>query len=459
MNVALYQAIADAPVPPAGLDVTCPRCRTELCEGCDAASSPVGLPAPPPVLPSGCFVARYLAWASRRTDAPPAAHELMALAVLSALAGPKVRLPIATSSTGWPLVLWVMYIADSTQGRKTIVVETAREVIASVLGPEALLYWEGSPQGMLQRLQGRDGQTAVFIRDEYSGLLQQMNAGGHLAGLPQLFMKAFDGQRLENSRTSKRTSAGLVHDADVVDSPYLVKLCASVWTHLVNKASTDNVVDGLLPRFLVVTATSDARPLQIITADLRTLEQDVRALASSFYSKCQQAPLLRVDPDALAQHWILEQRALDVARHASRPEAAYPMLKRLVDAVLKIAALFAIDDAPVGTHTIDVTAAHVQLAGALSEPWQRSALELVDTLGQTRFRRDCDAIKATLRANGGELPYSALYRAHRSLHQKEMAAILGALREMEEIDELAGESKGPGRKPKVVRLVAGGTRG
>ena len=139
-----------------------------------------------------------------RTDAPPEAHELLACGVLSALVGPALRLPLATSIAGVRLPIWTMYVVDSTTGRKTTVSEIGRDVLENVLGSAALLQWEGSPQAIIQRLAERDGQSTVYSRDEMAGLLGQMNRpGGHLAGLEQLLIRAYDGLPVENLRTKK----------------------------------------------------------------------------------------------------------------------------------------------------------------------------------------------------------------------------------------------------------------
>src|SRR5690606_26258741 len=150
----------------------------------------------------------YVEYASERTDAPPEAHELMAAGMLSALAGPGVRLPLASKPRGYSLCLWTGYVVNSTDGRKTTTLDLAADLLRDVLGDEALIPWEGSPQGLIQKLQARDGKAAVFLRDEYSGLLAQINRGGHMAGLEQTFIRAFDGGRLENIRTRKKTSSG-----------------------------------------------------------------------------------------------------------------------------------------------------------------------------------------------------------------------------------------------------------
>ena len=159
--------------------------------GTAAGASRGSLKASEPVLqsttgsePRGCrlswptgddFISRYIRYAAQRTDAPLEAHELTAVTVLSALAGPKPRLPIATSRKGWRLCIWGMYVVNSTVGRKTTTINLGRDVIAEVLGDGAIIEWEGSPQGFIQRLQERDGLGCVLLRDEYSGLMAQMN--------------------------------------------------------------------------------------------------------------------------------------------------------------------------------------------------------------------------------------------------------------------------------------------
>ena len=205
--------------------------------------------------PPDSFVSRYIAHVAARTDAPLHAHEAMALGVLSALAGPGPHIPMATSPKGRRLVLWVSYIVNSTEGRKTTVIQFARDLIEAVLGSDAIIEWEGSPQGLIQRLQARDHQAAVFIRDEYSGLLQQMNRGGHMAGLEQTFIRSFDGGVLENIRTRKRhkTTGELHTDTDRVENPYLVKLTATTWD-CVHAARHDRQRPRWIPRTVYLRA-------------------------------------------------------------------------------------------------------------------------------------------------------------------------------------------------------------
>src|SRR5215475_1517507 len=80
------------------------------------------------VTSSKSSITQYVDYARKRTDAPPEAHELMAIGLLSALAGPKPRLPIATHIKDWPLCLWVLYVVNSTTGRKSTVINTIIDI-------------------------------------------------------------------------------------------------------------------------------------------------------------------------------------------------------------------------------------------------------------------------------------------------------------------------------------------
>lgn len=134
------------------------------------------------VTPPESFVSKYVGMAQQRTDAPSQAHELTAVGVLSAVAGPGPRIPLAHTTDGVRLNLWTMNVADSTDARKTVTLEMGVDLVTGVLGEEAILPWEGSPQAFVQRLADRDGLINVFARDEYSGLLRQMNRGATWRG-------------------------------------------------------------------------------------------------------------------------------------------------------------------------------------------------------------------------------------------------------------------------------------
>lgn len=239
-----------------------------------------------------------------------------------------------------------MFLVNSTEGRKTTVIEFAVDVVRSVLGETALLSWEGSPQGILQRLQSRDGQTTVFHRDEYAGLLAGMNKGGHLAGLSALLIKGYDGAVLENVRTKKRTSeGGVLSDTDRVENPYLVQLTAAPWDAFVMRATIDNVLDGFLARCVIVTGSASGRRLSVASDEIRAAGAAVYDQARRYSTRAQAIQQVAIAPAVLDRHWALEQNYLRRAEASARPDAAGPSLKRLSETALKLAALLAIEEA------------------------------------------------------------------------------------------------------------------
>jgi hypothetical protein len=398
------------------------------------------------------FVSCYVRYALQVTDAPRAAHELMAVIVLSALAGPGPTIPISTSAKGWRLCLWGMYIVNSTVGRKTTTINIARDLIAEILTPKALIEWEGSPQGLLQRLAERDGQACVFARDEYSGLMAQMNrAGGHLAGLSQLLIKAFDGGVLENIRTKKRTQKGgpVEEDTDRVNCPYLPKLTASTWDSFVQRCTIDNVLDGYLARFIFVHGSAKPRPLRLQTASMAAEREALLERARIFYQRCRGLGVIAVDPQVLDAAWQVEQQWLEVAERSSRPDAAGPAMKRLLESVLKVAALFAIGPCEHGTPV--VTPANFAVALELGERWRMSTMAVIEALGTTSFMRDVEAVLATVQQYPQGIPVRDLLRRHRTIRQRDFAEILDTLEQREEIEVV--EVRGEGRRGRPPRIV------
>jgi hypothetical protein len=412
-------------------------------------------PAPVPVrpilppftlaTPADSFVSRYVRYAAKRTDAPLEAHELMAIGGLSALAGPVPRLPIATSVHGWKLSLWVLYIVNSTVGRKSTVLNLMRDILAPILGEHALIEWEGSPQGLIQRLQDRDGQSAVFLRDEYSGLVQQMNRGGHMAGLTQTLIRAYDGGVIENIRVKKKNRDGeMERDVDRVADPYLVTLSASTRDSFITRCTIDNVLDGFLARFVFVTGYAEPRPLKELEASVRTERDELVQHARDFAARADQFGDIALHPDVLAAAWDTEQAWLKEADASNHPDALAASFKRLSESVLKVAALLAIDRGEISRVELE----DYQAALRMGDRWRRSTLEIVETLGATDFQRTCDLVLASVRRQPG-IPLSHLYRLHRKLRKRDFDEVLAALAEQAQLQLVERQSDGQQGRPPI----------
>jgi len=357
-------------------------------------------------------------------------------------------LPLAYRSDGVRLGLWTMNVVDSTSGRKSTVLEFGIDVLRQVLGDLAILPWKGSPEALIQALAARDHATAVFARDEYSGLLAQMKRGGYIAGLAQDFIRAYDGLPIIMARTAKMNKAGeRVDDTDRVREPYLVKLCAATRTSFIETATIEDVLDGLLARFVFTSGSAEERRAQPMTSAIEEAWRAVVDLAREYHEKA--AELLRVNlPDAvLDQAWELERRYKAAALEHPRPDAARPAMKRLAETVLKVAALLAMDRARDGSATI--TPDDFGAAAALGECWQATTLALIADIGRSRFQARADKVLATIRAKPKGIMLSALYRAHRDLQGREFDDVLDALERQRLAHSVEARVSKSGRTPFV----------
>lgn len=426
--------------------------RTRSMSNLTGSAEPVK-PAILDKIPSS-FVSRYTAAALKRTDAPAEAHILMAFGILSALAGPRPRIPIAASIRGSRLTLWIMFIVNSTIGRKTTVIEFAKDIIAAVLGNEAIVEWEGSPQGFIQRFQERDGQPTVFVRDEYSGLLWQMNRGGHMAGLEQTFIRAYDGHPLENIRTRKREkmTGESRRDTDRVENPCLVKLTGTTWDFFTQKATIDNVLSGFLTRFIFVTGAAMPQALKRTNAGMEREHTELIQLAHAFHLKARSIDRVDLRDDVLDLHWQLQQTWDARARESQRPDAVGPFVQRLADSILKIAALLAIDETTTGEPPC-ITLDHFDVAQTLGERWLVDSLRLIETLGATDFQRNTDAVMTTVIQHPAGIKLSDLYSRHRRLRERDFREILAALGMQERITQVQVKAQGKGRRATIVYPV------
>jgi hypothetical protein len=325
--------------------------------------------------------------------------------------------------------------------------------VDAVLTSGAIIPWEGSPQGIIQKLQERDGKAAVFMRDEYSGLMQQMKSGGHMSGLEQVFIRAYDGGVIENIRTRKRTnrkdadgSAVYEKDVDRVNNPYLVKLCASTRTAMIERCSIDDVISGFLPRFVIVSGKAVPRPLGETTSEDVGRRNALVLRARAFHEKASRLDNIPIAREVMDQQWAIEQAWAATAKEMARPDAGSPSLKRLSETVLKVAALLAIDECRDGAPTVE--GRHFSQAYLLSERWVENTIGLIDDLGSTSFMRDVDAVGEAVRSKPG-VTMSGLLRKFRRLRKRDFEEVLSTLELREEIERVRVTTGDRGRPSEV----------
>ena len=211
----------------------------------------------------------------------------------------------------------------------------------------------------------------------------------------------------------------------------------------------DNVLDGFIPRFIFVSGSATPRPVAKLTAAMKAEFAAVVGYAQEFYEKCQALSDVGIGEEVLSLLFELEQKWDREAREPSSPRGSAPALKRLAEAVLKVAALIAIDESDAGQIPM-VTAYHWGVALEMVERWKENTLEVIHALGATAFTMKTDNVFAEIKRHQQGIPVRDLMRDNRDLKRRDMDEILETLEVREQIEVVDVPSKGGrGRKPQV----------
>jgi hypothetical protein len=424
-----------------------PGAHPATAKGQEPASDHATSPPFSLVTPDTHFITKYVGYAAECTDAPLAAHELMSIGLLSSVAGPRVRFPVNWRPRGLPLTVWIHYVVDSAMGRKSTVQDVGVDLAREVLPATSFFEWEGSQQGLIQRLADIDGTPLLFPRDELSGLMAQVKQGGHLAGLPQTLIRAYDVRPLENVRTRKRKDAGgkAEPDTDRAVEPYLVLLAASTRDSLLEYVGTPDYLSGFMPRFLVYSGSADPKPSRRPSEAILTARRELVSHLRRIRERAAAIPgPLGVDDAVYEAAWGLEQQWTHTVKNTVvRSSVAGAIVKRLLESLYKVAALLALDRAKAY-----VTAEDYQQATAMGQRWLASALELAQAAAASRFEKQCALVLEVIGDDWTTM--RTILRRHRWLRIKHLEDILAALEEQAEIDVEYPKSE-KGLKPRKVR--------
>src|SRR5262249_60707927 len=115
-------------------------------------------------------------------------------------------------------------------------------------------------EGLFSALATRPGKPSVFLRDEFTGLLEQMTKRDYMAGFAEMLTKLYD------SKTLKRV---LRKETIAVKDPILIVYAGGIKSRMQLMMTLEQVASGFLPRFVFITAVSDinrVRPLGPPTA-------------------------------------------------------------------------------------------------------------------------------------------------------------------------------------------------
>lgn len=342
------------------------------------------------------FVEEYIEWASSLGDAAVQYHEAGAFVVLSSLLAGNVRLP---TSYGVLLPnLWFMILADTTLTRKTTAMDIAMDLVVDV-DHDAILATDGSIEGLMTGMSTRPGRPSVFLRDEFSGLIESMTKKDYYAGMAEAFTKLYDG------KYQKRM---LRREVIEVREPVLIMFAGGIRNRILSMLSWEHVASGFLPRFVFITAVSDPskmRPLGPPTD--RTMGQrdyiltKLRAM-HAHYTNVQQVTTggktviaqTRYDASLTEEAWEryreIEALMLQAGVDSNQPDLTTPTMDRLCKSGLKVATLLAASR-NLGS-SVTITLQDVIKAFWYIEKWREYTSDVLDNIGHTDEEKEMSRV-------------------------------------------------------------------
>lgn len=344
------------------------------------------------------FVERYQHWAKSVGDAAPQYHQAGAFMVLSAIMCGAVRLP--TSFGTLIPNLWFMILADTTLTRKTTAMDLAMDLVTEI-DPDIVMATDGSIEGLLSVLAVRPNKPSVFLRDEFSGLLEQMTKKDYMAGMPELLTKLYDG-KMQKRLLRKETIE--------VQNPRLLIFAGGIKDKVTSLLTFEQVSSGFMPRFLFITAESDlARvkplgpPTQIDMSNRNAILDEMASLYKHYNTSTTiHITKLNADieqtrewnaeltPEAWERYNLLESQMLQAGLSSQRAEAMTPTYDRLSKSILKAAVLLAA--ARQRSDTVVVELEDMLKAILYGEEWKAFAKDVLSQVGKSINERQLDQI-------------------------------------------------------------------
>lgn len=369
------------------------------------------------------FVQEYVAWAKNLGDAAEQYHQAGALVLLSSLIAGSVRLP--TSFGVIKPNLWFMILADTTLTRKSTAMDIAMDLLEEV-DSSAVLATDGSIEGLMGSLATRPGKPSIFLRDEFSGLLESITKKDYYAGMAETLTKLYDG------KMQKRV---LKKEVIEVKDPCLIMFAGGIKNKVCGLLTYEHIGSGFLPRFVFITAESDVSKVKPLgpptdrdTAGRSNILDYLHRLFGHYHTEGG----LKEDPttgrlsiqaaskwDAELTHeaWMrynkLEADMMDIALATEHPDLLTPTYDRLCKSALKTAVLIAASEQLVEPNTpIVVDVSTLLIAISLMREWLVYGNEVIKDIGVSRDEQLIRSVLRHVMNNPGKTRSVLMQRLH-----------------------------------------------
>lgn len=367
------------------------------------------------------IVEEFVDWAKTTGDAAWQYHRVGALTILSSLLSGAINLP--TSFGNIIPNLWFMILADTTLTRKTTAMDLAMDILTEI-DPDIVLATDGSIEGLLTSISMRPGRPSLFLRDEFSGLLEAMSKKEYMAGMAEMLTKMYDGKH------QKRV---LRKETIEVRDPILILFAGGIKDRVESLLGYELVASGFIPRFIMVSAESDVsllRPLgpptqQHIGKRTQLMQRFVDI--SQRFNQTQSITVngrittakRKFDCSLTSDAWMrynrFETDMLEAAVDSSQRDILTPCFDRLSKSGLKIAMLIAASNSK--TEQIIIEEQDVIKAFYYIEQWRVHTLATVRVVGKGASERVIERITKQIEREPGVLRSTVMTRFHLTRRQ------------------------------------------
>ena len=362
------------------------------------------------------FVDRYIDWAAGLSDASKQYHQAGGFIILSSLLCGSVALP-----TSFGVIipnLWFMILADTTLTRKSTAMDIATDLLEEV-NSDAIMATDGTIEGLMTALSTRARKPSLFLRDEFSGLIDSMLKKDYMAGMAEMLTKLYDGRMMK--RVLKKEIFE-IHD------PRLIIFAGGIKNKIVSQLTFEHVSSGFLPRFVFITAESDitkVRPLgppEFVVSKERALLLDEMREMYDHYQAPQTLSIGETsmsfdaartyDAKLTSEAWIrynkLEYTLTQLGVTSEMPDVFTPVGDRLAKSILKAAILIAASRQR--NQHVEVTLDDVLIAIKYGEAWRTYSTEIIANVGRSQNEKLLQDIEKHIRRSPDGMPRSKILR-------------------------------------------------
>jgi predicted transcriptional regulator len=296
---------------------------------------------------------------------------------------------------------------------------------------DAMMATDGSIEGLFASLAGRPSRPSVFLRDEFSGLLESMVKKDYYAGMAEMFTKLYDG---------KFQKKILRRETVEVRDPVLLIFAGGIKERILQLLTHEHIMSGFLPRFIFITAESDIARLKPLgpptdnTSSKRVELMNRMSQLHTFYTSPQMVTVNgKVLPMPAKWEAVLDTPTWNLYNHyetemtkaalaTDERDLYMPMFDRLSKSGLKCAVLLA---ALRGEEQIVVTEGDLMKAFSYVEYWRTCAMEVISNVGRTSSERILQQIMKHIAREDGVTRSLVMQRFH--LNSRDAETILMTL--------------------------------